>query len=88
MVAAPSTVTGNAGRLSPYSFFSHSAVSRSRAWPVSTAPTIRETYNRYKPIIRDLVLADVAYQNACIPHTLLYQASHGAGRFAAPAGAG
>ena len=31
----------------------------------STAPTIRETYNRYKPIIRDLVLADVAYQNAC-----------------------
>ena len=33
-VAAPSTVTGNAGRLSPYSFFSHSAVSRSRAWPV------------------------------------------------------
>lgn len=31
----------------------------------STAPTIRETYDRYKPIIRDLVLADVAYQNAC-----------------------
>ena len=30
-----------------------------------TAPTIRETYDRYKPIIRDLVLADVAYQNAC-----------------------
>ena len=31
----------------------------------STAPTIRETYDHYKPIIRDLVLADVAYQNAC-----------------------
>ncbi len=31
----------------------------------STAPTIRETYDRYKPIIRDLVLEDVAYQNAC-----------------------
>ena len=30
-----------------------------------TAPTIRETYDHYKPIVRDLVLADVAYQNAC-----------------------
>ena len=29
------------------------------------APTVREIYEKYKPIIKDKVLADEAYQNAC-----------------------
>lgn len=29
------------------------------------APTVREIYEHYKPIVRELVLADVPYQNAC-----------------------
>ena len=29
------------------------------------APTVREGYDRYKPIVTDLVLADVPYRNAC-----------------------
>ncbi len=29
-------------------------------------PTVREIYERYVPIISDLVLADTAYQNACV----------------------
>ncbi len=28
-------------------------------------PTVREVYDRYKPVVQDLVLADIAYQNAC-----------------------
>ena len=33
--------------------------------PVDKAPTIRELYEQYFPIIKDMVLADEAYQNAC-----------------------
>ena len=33
--------------------------------PVSAPPTVREIYDRYKPMMKELVLADVAYQNAC-----------------------
>ncbi len=33
--------------------------------PASSAPTIRELYNHYLPIVKNLVLADTAYQNAC-----------------------
>ncbi len=29
------------------------------------APTVREIYEKYKPIVKDKVLADEAYQNAC-----------------------
>ncbi|MDE7245373.1 MAG: hypothetical protein K2O18_15565, partial [Oscillospiraceae bacterium] len=29
-------------------------------------PTIRELYDHYVPVIKNLVLADVAYQNACV----------------------
>jgi len=29
------------------------------------APTVREIYEKYKPIVKNLVLADAAYQNAC-----------------------
>ena len=31
----------------------------------NAAPTVREIYEKYKPIIKDKVLADEAYQNAC-----------------------
>ncbi len=31
----------------------------------AAAPTIREVYEKYKPIVKDKVLADTAYQNAC-----------------------
>ena len=33
--------------------------------PPKPAPTVREIYEHYKPIVRELVLADVPYQNAC-----------------------
>ena len=29
------------------------------------APTVREIYEKYKPIVKNLVLTDAAYQNAC-----------------------
>ena len=32
---------------------------------VPAQPTVREVYDRYKPVVQDLVLADVPYQNAC-----------------------
>ena len=32
----------------------------------NAAPTVREIYEKYKPIVKDKVLADNAYQNACI----------------------
>ena len=33
--------------------------------PLGPSPTVREIYEHYKPIVRDLVLSDTAYQNAC-----------------------
>ncbi|MDE7246044.1 MAG: hypothetical protein K2O18_19000, partial [Oscillospiraceae bacterium] len=33
--------------------------------PVTAPPAIREIYGHYKPIVKELVLADTAYQNAC-----------------------
>jgi hypothetical protein len=32
---------------------------------VTAPPTVREIYDRYKPMVKELVLADEAYQNAC-----------------------
>ena len=33
--------------------------------PVTAPPTVREIYDHYKPMVKELVLADAAYQNAC-----------------------
>ena len=30
------------------------------------APTVREVYDKYLPVVRDLVMADVPYKNACL----------------------
>lgn len=35
------------------------------AEPDAAAPTVREIYEKYKPIVKEKVLADQAYQNAC-----------------------
>ncbi|MDE6456966.1 MAG: hypothetical protein K2L38_13950, partial [Dysosmobacter sp.] len=41
------------------------AVAEGPAEDTPVQPTVREIYDRYKPIVQDLVLADVPYQNAC-----------------------